>query len=236
MPDYSAVAGWSGAIAGAMQANAANSISKKQIAGSNYIREQNNMVVAAENSRDKVLTGIQRWRQQVHNSRVVENAANDQEALAVNHFRQKDQIARADFATQIGYAEQQGRMAAQAASSGVSGGVVDMLNVSMRIKQGMENNARAQAERQLDSDYERKQMSVWWANMDQLDQSVILDNMRGADYRHDLSFSVASPMQGLTVENLKGIAQGNYDFSFKSTPTPNRDEWDRVDYQQRGDN
>jgi hypothetical protein len=229
--DYGAISGY-GQIASTMVSNYyAGKVTKIQDETANTIRGLNNATVQAENSRDAAITGIARWRQSIYNKRVMENAGKDVEALAVNHFRQKDTMARQSFAAQIGYAEQNGRMQAMAAASGVSGNVTDMLAFSMRLKQGMENTQRANAERQIDGDYSRRQREQWFANMDQIDNGLLFDKNRQQDYGFN-DTQAPSLLTGIKVADIKAIAQGtDFKFNLGSGDT----SWAGVDYQQRGD-
>lgn len=226
-----------GSMIGQVGANYFNNKTEKlQADTANYVRDLNNKTTAKENERDAVITATQRWRQGVYNSRVYENAAKDQEVIETNFWRQRDQRQRASFSEQIRNAEEEGRMAAAAAMSGVSGSVVDMLNNTVKLRQGMENQARDEAEDQFAYDKGKLQFGTYWANLDQLDYSLIFDNPKTLDYMRTTPQPV-SLLSGITGKQVARGAQAlsSFNFSF-SQPTPDRAEWDGVDYQATGDN
>jgi 2-hydroxychromene-2-carboxylate isomerase len=234
MPDYGAASSAGSIIAGMVGTYSANQVAGIQAGTADYIRASNNKLVAAENKRDAVLTQIARWRQSVYNSRVMENAAADQEMLTTNFARMKDARSRASFSDQINFAEQEGRMQAQAAASGVTGSVVDILNATLRMKKGIEDTNRAQTDRQLDYDEQRKEGSVWAANMDKLDQSLIFDNPRSMDFGQTV-VPTRSLLSGIDAKDVKNVAQGASSFNFSfNTPAPT--DWSGVDYLATRDN
>jgi hypothetical protein len=192
----------------------ANKVAGIQADTANYVRGLNNKVVTAVNTRDNAITGLQRWRQGVRNSRVYEGAAKDQEASEVNYARSKDARARASFSDQVRFAEEEGRMAASAAASGVTGSVVDMLNATSRLRKGMQDTVQSENSRLADSDHQRQLHATYWANLDQLDYSLILDNPRSVDFKTDTP-ATKSLLSGVSGKDVKGVAQG-VDFSFSS--------------------
>lgn len=220
--NYSAI----GSVASTMITNYfSGKIAGVQAGLANDIRALNNETLRVTNRRDAVLTGMQRWRQKVYNERVHQNAEKDKEVGAVNYWRQKDARKRASFAEQIRYAEEDGRMQASAAASGVSGSVVDMLNATTELRKGLQEQQAARTERQFDYDYGRAQFSQWWANMDQMDYSLILDNPKTLDFNVNTA-NAPGLLSGVSVKDVKDIAQGGYDFFFKQ-PDPIGDFYQR---------
>lgn len=216
--DYSTASGAAGIASTVIGNHFANRVAGIQAGTANFIRGKNNEVVAANNQRDKAITGLQRWRQGVHNSRVYENAAKDQESSEVNFSRGRDARARASFSDQVRYAEEEGRMAASAAASGITGGVVDMINATSRMRKGMVDTAMAENNRLSESDHTRQLAATYWSNLDQMDYSLILDNPRGMDYGNDLP-QTKSLLTGISAKDIKGVVQGA-EFSFKSSKDP----------------
>lgn len=216
--DYGASSAAGSFISTVIATRSANKIAGINAAAANYVRGKNNEVVDAENARDSVLTGLQRWRQKVYNDRVMSNAVSDQEMLTVNFNRQQDARARASFSDQIHYAEQEGAMAAKAAASGITGSVVDILNMSLHMKKGMEDTQRAEADRQMTYDEGRKETSTWFANMDKMDTSLIMDNPRQHDYGVNIALRM-SPLTGIKPSDIKTMGQSASSFSFNS-PAP----------------
>jgi len=203
-------------LTGMIEADAANDIAEIQANTANIIRQGNNSVVAAENQRNAVLTGMQRWAQETRNKRVYEGIQNNQQALAVNFNRQRDARTRSNFAQTVRNAEEQGRLAASAAASGVTGSVVDNIHMTATLRQGMEEVARRRSEQQAGFDYTTRQTQQILAGLDQLDFSPIFDNPRGLDYQVNTPQTQNSILAGLSKNNaLKDIVQGGTSlFSF----------------------
>jgi hypothetical protein len=174
--DMSLVSGGFNFLNGAIGQHFANEGAEAQAAAANGIRAGQRIVTASNNSRNAQLTAMQRWAQSVRNSRVMESVASHQEALAINFNRARDARTRQNFATNVRQAEEQGRMQAAAASSGVTGSVVDVVNMTAKLRNGMERTARMDAEDQIVYDYQKTEFDTRLALLDQLDFSLILDN------------------------------------------------------------
>lgn len=212
-------------ITGYIAANAANDVADIQAKTANIIRAGNNKVVEAENKRNAVLTGMQRWAQETRNKRVYESIENNQEALAVNFNRSRDQRTRSNFAQTIRNAEEQGRLAASAAASGVTGSVVDNIAMTATMRAGMEDIARQRAEGQMTYDFTKREGQQLVAGLDQLDYSPIFDNPRGLDYGVNVARTQNALVAGLTNNGaLKDLVQGGS--SFFNFNTPKQDSLD----------
>lgn len=180
--DASLVSGGFNFLSGAITQYYSNQGSKAVARANAVIKQGNNVVVAAENQRNATATAMQRWAQQVRNSRVMENVAANQEALAINFNRARDLRTQGNFAENIRQAEEAGRQQASAAASGVTGSVVDVINDTTKLRNAMKNTARLDQESQIKSDFERQQFEQYQAGLDSLDFSVILDNYSNYDY------------------------------------------------------
>lgn len=209
-----------------------NRTARAQADTANYIRNLNNGVKKVENERDAVITATQRWRQSVYNDRVKEHAATDREVIETNFWRQRDARQRASFSDQIRYAEQEGRMAAAAAMSGVSGSVVDMLENTAKLRKGIEDQTRAEAESQFGYDKNKLEFGTYQADMDQFDYSLIFDHPQMLDFTRNIPQTV-SLLNGVTGAQVKGIAQG-FDFSFGSKPSPTQGVQDSTEFFNTG--
>ena len=192
-----------GAIVGVINANTANQISRTNARTSNALRDLNNQTLSVVNQRNATLTSLQRWAQDVRNSRVDEAIGRTQEALTVNFNRNRDARTRANFSDNIRQAEEAGRIQASAAVSGVTGSVVDVIDYTRRLKNGIKNNARVAMEGQIVSDEADKEFEARWALEDQKDHSIIFDNPQVLDYRTNtatesslLSAGLAGAIQG----------------------------------------
>lgn len=224
-------------LTGYIAANAANDVADIQAKTANIIRAGNNRVVAAENSRNAILTGMQRWAQETRNKRVFEGIENNQEALAVNFNRQRDARTRSNFAQTVRNAEEQGRLAASAAASGVSGSVVDNIAATATMRAAMEDTARRRAEGQASYDYTKREGQQLVAALDQLDYSPIFDNPRGLDYNTNVAQTSNAIVAGLTNNGaLKDIVQGGSSFfNFSQPKSESITDFLGVDYQATRD-
>lgn len=217
--DMSLVSGGFSAVNSAIGAYYGNKVEEIKANAANRIREGNNSVIGAVNQRNATMTSLQRWRQSVANSRVYEAVASNQEAMAINFNRARDMRTRANFATNIRNAEESGRQQAAAAASGVTGSVVDVINMTTRLKQGIEKQAVVQSENQLGYDFKRKQDQARLATLDSLDFSLIFDNVAQTDYaintpKHTDIFGAMISGKG-TLQNL---AQGAANFFKQPDP------------------
>lgn len=170
------------AVAGAITAHFANESAQIAAAGANAVRATNNATNAAIASVGTSISALQRWTQGVRNSRVYENVGRSQEALAVNFNRSRDAKANANFADSLRQAEASGRQQAAAAASGVTGSVVDVLDMSLQLKNHLQDVARVKAENYAVGDYEQAEFQQRWAILDSLDNSLILDTPAKVDY------------------------------------------------------
>lgn len=209
---------------GAMSAYASNELSAYQAETANKIREGNNKVLEVVAKRNAAITGLQRWRQEVSNKRVYSAVAANQEALATNYNRARDQRTRSNFSAAIREAEQSGRQQASAAASGITGSVVDIIDQTSRMRRGMEVNAGLAAESQMAGDYTRREHAQRWATLDSLDYSLILDNAPLMDNGFNVGTSTSVLGAALSGKNtLKNLTQGLADFSFKDTGSDSLD-------------
>jgi hypothetical protein len=215
--DMSMASGAYSAFSSVVSAYFANDVADAQAAGANQIRASNNRVTAAVNVRNSAITALQRWKQEVANSRVYEAVKSNQEALATNFNRARDQRTRQNFAVSIRNAEESGRQQASAAASGVTGSVVDVIDTTSRLKQGIEQQARHDAELQVDGDFKKKELATRLATMDSLDYSLVLDNVQQADYGVNTPKHIN--LLGAAIsgkDTLKNVSQG-LEFFFKDT-------------------
>lgn len=209
------------AVLGGFNTYYSNKTAEVQAKTANAIRAGNNTVLDAVNAKNAVLTGLQRWRQQVNNSRVYEAAGVNQEAMAVNFNRARDQKSRANFSGSIRDAEQLGRQQASAAASGITGSVVDVIDSTSRIRMGMERVARVRSEDQALSDYRSQESASRWATLDSLDYSIIMDNQEIMDFGKNTAVT-RSPLGAAVAAGLGSSAapQALSSFSFKKQYDP----------------
>lgn len=165
-----------GMLNGAIAQSGANAVARIQAGASNNIRAINNQTRQHITARNAALTSLQRWAQSVRNSRVTESIERTQEALTTNFNRQRDARTRANFATSTRQAEEQGRFAAAAATSGVTGSVVDVIDMTSRVRNNIQNEQRLAEENQLLLDENQTEFRSRWALLDNMDYSLIFDN------------------------------------------------------------
>lgn len=216
--DMSLISGMYSAVSGAYSAYSANSLASAQTDNANKIRAGNNTVTGAVNERNASITALQRWRQGVANSRVYEAVASNQEAMAVNFNRVRDQKARTNFSASIRQAEESGRQQAMAAVSGVTGSVVDVIDTTSRMRRGMEQQANVQSENYMLSDFNKAEFAQRWATLDSLDYSAIFDNTQIMDLGSNTAkqTSVLGAALG-GKDTLKNLSNGLASFNFNST-------------------
>lgn len=204
------------AIGSLAQGWATAGIASAQAAASKRITAANNKATAAINSRNEVLTGIQRWQQQVRNKRVLTKVENDQESSEVNYQRQMDMRTQQGFAMNIKAAEQSGRQQAAAAASGVTGSVVDVIDGTSVLRQHIAQKAFDTTNSQLSYDHQRQQTSQRLADLDQMDYSIILDNNVLQDYTQTVQ-QRTSVLPGFTAKDAIALGKGLADFSFSGS-------------------
>lgn len=219
--DMSLASAGIGAVTGFANSLINNSAARHQAAAANQIREGNNAVTVKVNARNAAVTSLQRWRQGVSNSRVYEAVAANQEALATNFNRARDSKTRSNFSASVRAAEESGRQQASAAASGITGSVVDVINMTSTLRRGIEQQASLEAEGQMASDFNKQEFAQRWATLDSLDYSLIFDNQQIMDYGRNVAVTTnpfAAAIQGAigSAGGLKGVANGLANFSFNT--------------------
>lgn len=113
-------------------------VNRATAAANNRIEEVNaetsNRLRIAKNAEDASHKNLGRWAQSVNNNRQLDAGGAALEANVVNQLRGEDAAMRASFSDSIRAAEQEGASAAAAAASGVDGGIVDMINGSVVLR------------------------------------------------------------------------------------------------------
>lgn len=226
MADFSLASVGAQAVGAYLSANASANVAANQARATATIRAGNNEVNQTIDARNAVLTATQRWAQKVRNSRVYEAAGNNQEALTTNFNRSRDARTRQNFATSIRQAEESGRQQAAAAASGVTGSVVDVIDMTTQLRNGMQEVARVEAEKQITYDYKKQEYQQRLATLDSLDFSVILDNpsimqstQSTPQYTSNAWSAALSTL--LTKDNISAIGNSISNFSFGSKVNQN---------------
>lgn len=132
---------------------------------------------AGANIASKAQGNLARWAQSVNNQRRLEAGGKQLEVNAINFGRQLDAAVTSGFSQSIGAAEAAGRAGVAAAFSGISGDVVDSVNLSTRIRDRM---VREQTQKNVEMakwDFAQRQALTATQTIRGLDSSYILDNL-----------------------------------------------------------
>lgn len=165
-----AVQGYLGGAANRATARANNRLSAVNAEVGNKVRVESNAAVAAKGN-------LNRWVQSVSNNRVLDQGGDALEAATVNYRRSSDAGIRQSFSASIRDAEQQGVMAAQSAFSGVDGGVVDMVNSSVALRDSIVQQGIEDSGNFADYDASRRAGNIMSQMVGGLDNSILLDTL-----------------------------------------------------------
>lgn len=195
-----AIQGISGGILADAQANADNIINDANTAASNLIRGANNELAASRST-------LRRFNQSVNNNRALTNTGRNVVASNVDAARAAQANAAASFEDQIAFAEQQGAQSAMAAFTGLSGGVVDLVNgaTALRHSRVVQRAELASKEAAFDSRERAKQLALaGWDSLDTSDVGVLLD--RGQDVAQHRARGSNLFIDALSGQSAQGMA------------------------------
>lgn len=147
-----------------------NIVNAANVAAENLMRKANNTLSAASGS-------LRRYNQSVSNQRTMMQTGQAQQAAIVNYERQRDAAASGNFETQVQLAEQQGRLAASAATTGLVGGVVDMVNATTGLRASRLQQTIIDRTTQAESDASRQQANIMRAGYESMDSTGFVDNI-----------------------------------------------------------
>lgn len=208
------------ALNGAIAASGQNAVARIQANSNNAIRGINNETRRHISARNAAITSLQRWAQGVRNSRVTESIDRTQEALTTNFNRQRDAKTRANFSQATAQAEEQGRFAAQAAASGVTGSVVDVINNTADVRNNIQNEQRMAEENQAVYDQKLAEFRTRWALLDNMDYSLIFDNPEIMDGSQESARTVNPLSAGIGAIGIKGLQSIGSALGDALAPTP----------------
>lgn len=172
---FNALTGIANGFLASGQAKAANIVNSANVAAANLMRKANNELVASRNS-------LNRYVQGENNKRIAASAGAELEAATINYRRARDGQIEDDFESQIAFAEQAGAQAAMGAASGLTGGVIDIVNSTTALRQMRAVQRRATAVRQMDYDAVQERADNYRAGLEAMDRSSIVDDI---DYSVD---------------------------------------------------
>ena len=177
---------------------AANQVTAANTYAQNLVRTVNN-----ELSMSRASTA--RYNQSVNNQRVLENTGSAVETAGINYRRARDSATLDDFESQIAFAEQAGAQRAQAALSGLTGGVVDLVDATTRLRKSRLQQRSDEAVKLGDFDAGQRAKQIYQTGWDSLDSSEI---------SADVDYSVNVQSKQVYAGNLfteafgKGSAKG----------------------------
>lgn len=178
--------------------NANNTVTQANAYAQNLVRTVNNELGQARAS-------TARYVQSVNNQRVLESTGNAFNASAMNYRRARDGAVKDDFETQIAFAEQAGNQRAQAAFSGLQGGVADIVNATTRLRKSRLQQRADELLKLGDYDAGQRQKAILQAGWDSLDSSEINANI---DYSVNVPTKQVYQGSLFTEAYGKGSAKG----------------------------
>lgn len=132
-------------IASRAIARAQNQVSTAEATAANLVRGAKNEAAAAS-------TGLALFMQQKNNERRLVAGAKTLEAGVINMQRMQESFTTGSIENQLAAAEAGGAYAAHAAMSGTSGNAVDVIDMTMQLKNARANQARLKAQGQATYD------------------------------------------------------------------------------------
>ena len=152
-------------------------VEEARVGASNTVNQANtyaqNLVRTVNNELSMSRASTARYNQSVNNKRVLENTGSAALTAATNYRRVRDSAALDDVETQIAFAEQLGQQKAQAALSGLTGGVVDLVDATTRLRKSRLQQRSDEALKLGDYDAGQRQRQIYQTGWDSLDSSEI---------------------------------------------------------------
>lgn len=163
------------------QTEARNIVNSANVYASNLVRKANNELSANRAS-------LQRFAQVTNNKRTLDNTGEAEDAAEVNYLRHLDANAGVKLEEQIAFSEQAGAQAAMAATSGLTGGVADLVAGTTALRRGRIEQRARDTEKAIGADAAKRQRDIALAGWDSLDHTDITANL-------DFSEDVYTPEQ-----------------------------------------
>jgi hypothetical protein len=161
-------------LAGSLSANSIHKSEAKlreaQVAGANSNRLARNIERGAE-------AGLARFMQSVNNNRRLRAAGQQLAAGTQTMVRTQDNMVTTGIEQQLREAEQQGAYAANVAKSGVGGNSVDIIDITMRLKNSRQRAAVEQNNKYLNYDMAQQLSGIMPQTIEGLDNSTIRSGM-----------------------------------------------------------
>lgn len=154
-------------------------VNKAQADGANIVREGQNTLKAAEGS-------LARFMQGENNKRRLIAAGNQLAAGTQTLMRQRDANVTGSIERQIAESEAAGAYAANAASTGTAGNAVDMIDLTMRLKNSRQKQSIEKNQGYADYDTMQQLLGIMPQAYAGLDKSSYSD---GLDFSKNLSYT-----------------------------------------------
>ena len=165
------------AVKGGLDARANSKLNAINDKNQAFFVQANRTKSAASNIASSAQGNLARWAQSVNNQRVLEAGAKNLEVNAINFGRQMDAALSSGFSTSVGAAEVAGRSAVASAFAGISGDVVDAVNLSTRIRDRMVREQTQANYKMAEWDFRQKQATIATQTIRSMDSSYLLDNL-----------------------------------------------------------
>lgn len=213
----SVVSAVAGAISGADKDAAIDALnehsSQTSASASNAARQASNANIAAQNN-------LKRFIQNTNNQRRLDAGGAQLGTSVTNYLRTRDQLTRGTFEQSIQAAESLGSQAASAASSGITGSVVDNINSATILRNDRMAGEVQKQGSALAQDYSSRQSAIVQNTVNGLDNKSIYDNF---DNNINVAMKYASPtwfgrfLGGGGGSQLIGAGQALYQSNGNST-------------------
>ena len=168
---------FAGAAKGLLEASANKELNDINNGLQKAFVQSNRSKSAASNIASSAQGNLARWAQSVNNQRVLEAGGKSLEVNAINFGRQMDAALSSGFSTSIGAAEVAGRAAVASGFAGISGDVVDAVNVSTRIRDRMVREQTQANYKMAEWDFRQKQATIATQTIRSMDSSYLMDTL-----------------------------------------------------------
>lgn len=159
--------------------NAESKLREAQVAGANSNRLAKNIERGAEAS-------LARFMQSSNNNRRLRAAGKQLEAGTQTMIRTQDNMATTSIEQQLREAEQQGAYAANVASTGTGGNSVDMIDLTMRLKNSRQRAAVTQNNKYINYDMAQQLAGIMPQTIEGLDTSTY---SAGMDHSTNMAYT-----------------------------------------------
>lgn len=179
---------WIQGVVGAVSGIIGGSVTRAQARNNERISaanaEANNKVRLAGNAQKAAETSLARWTQSLNNQRALDSGGRASDAVKQNFYRTADSWSYDSVNQGILLAEAAGQSAASSAAAGQEGGVVDMVNLSTRLRANIVAQRTADVQHLMSYDAAQRAGTIMSQTIGGLDNSVILDSL---DYNKDVA-------------------------------------------------